>query len=125
MSLPYYNINGINILPYVDEDGIKWSSNDIDAPSTGRTMDGVMHRAVVDDKDKHEFKLRPLTPEESSPILSAIRNNKFVTVSTNIHPVFETVTMEMYNSTRNAAVAAIYDDGTVLWKDISFNLIEQ
>ena len=39
-----FTVNNINLLPYIMEDGLKWTRFDVEAPDTGRTLDGVMHR---------------------------------------------------------------------------------
>lgn len=39
--------------------GLGWTRNDLDSDSTGRTLDGVMHRTKVDTKRKLSFKLMP------------------------------------------------------------------
>ena len=42
-----FTVNNVNMLPFIQEDGIKWTRFDVEAPDTGRTLDGVMHRGRV------------------------------------------------------------------------------
>lgn len=121
----YYNVNGINILPYIVEGGLTIEENDLDAEGSGRTLDGVMHRVLVARKDKHTIKCKPLTTTESNTVLSTISDGAFVSVSTNIHPKYGTYSGTMYNSSRTAAVLRIDDDGSAMWDNISFTLIGQ
>ena len=123
----YYNVNSVNILPYIADGGLVIEENDLDAEGSGRTLDGVMHRILVARKDKHAIKCRPLTTEEANVVLQAISgtNTGIVAVSTNMHPKYGTYSGNMYNSTRTAAVYRIDDDDGVLWDNISFTLIGQ
>ena len=42
-----FTVNNINLLPYIAEDGLEWTRFDVEAPDTGHTLDGVMHRGRV------------------------------------------------------------------------------
>lgn len=125
MAAPYYNVNGTPILPYIADGGLNIEVNDVDADGSGRTLDGVMHRARVALKDKHTIECRPLTTEQANIVLNAIAGASFVTVSTNIHPMYGTFNGSMYNSERSAAVLRLDEDGEALWHEISFTLIGQ
>ena len=37
-------INGVNFIPYLAEDGIKWTRNDTESPEAGTMMDGTIRR---------------------------------------------------------------------------------
>ena len=37
-------VDGVNIVPYVAYQGIKWQRNDIDGPNAGRMLDTNMRR---------------------------------------------------------------------------------
>ena len=125
MAEPYYRVNNVNILPYIVDEGIEWSEEDLDAEGSGRTLDGVMHRTRIASKDTHKIKCKPLTTQQSNTVLQAASGNAFVSVSTNIHPKYGTYSGTMYNSSRIAAVLRVDSDGSVLWKNISFTFIEQ
>ena len=47
------------MLPYIAEDGLKWTRFDVEAPYTGRTLDGVMHRGRVAVKIRLDVTCRP------------------------------------------------------------------
>ena len=125
MAAPYYTVNGISILPYIADEGLKIELNDLDADGSGRTLDGNMHRTVVAVKDKHTIMCKPLTTAQANIVLGAITAGAFVTVATNIHPRVGTFSGAMYNSSRSAAVLRLDEDGNALWDDISFTLIGQ
>lgn len=122
--MDYYKVNGVNIMPYIAPQGLQIDENDVESKDAGRTLDGTMQRGVVTRKDKHSIKCRPLKTSESNIVLQAIRASEFITVETNMHPVFGSVVKTMYNSSRTAAVL-LHNDNVTLWDNISFTLIER
>jgi hypothetical protein len=72
-------INGLDILPYIEQKGIKWTRNDLDGSNAGRTMDGIMHRERVASKIRLDITCLPLKSEDASLILNAI-NPEYVEV---------------------------------------------
>ena len=65
-------IDGVDIVPYIAHKGLKWARNDIDAPNSGRTLDGIMHRGRVATKIRLDITCRPLKAAELSKVLNAI-----------------------------------------------------
>ena len=96
-SLCYrFTINGVSLLNYLAEDGIKWTRFDVEAPDTGRTLDGVMHRGRVASKVRLDITCRPLKSAEAMAVLGAIKP-EFVTVRY-IDPQDGSVTRTMYSN---------------------------
>ena len=124
MAAPYYRINGIDVLPYLRDEGLIWEENDIDAENSGRAMNGMMYRGLVARKDKHTLKFRKLSMADAQVVLNAL-NQEYVTVSTNIHPKSGTKTITMYNSSRKTGVYTMSDDNTVKWAFEDMSLIER
>ena len=122
--MAYYKLNSVNILPYIAPQGLQIEENDVESPDAGRTLDGTMQRGIVARKDKHSVKCRPLTTAESNTVLQALRASEFITIETDLHPVFGTVIKTMYNSARTAAIL-LHKDNITLWDNISFTLIER
>lgn len=116
-------VNGTDILPFLDEKGIKWTKNDIDGPDAGRTMDGRMHRSRVACKAKLELSCRPLPSADAAVVLNLLKP-QYVTVSYT-DPMEGSVSKTMYAGTIPATVARLQEDGTVLWEGIAFSLIER
>lgn len=125
MAEPFYRVNGFNILPYLDQEGLQWEENDLDSDESGRTLDGMMHRTRVAIKDKHTLKCRPLKREEAHTVLQHIALHAMHTVSTNVHPKVDTFNAAMYNSSRSAGIYSLDEDNNVVWKGITFTLIQQ
>ena len=44
MATYRFTVNGVSLLNYIAEDGIKWTRIDVESPDAGRTLDGV-HRS--------------------------------------------------------------------------------
>ena len=115
-------VDGINILPYVAHQGLKWQRNDLDSADAGRTMDGVMHRGRVATKIRLDVTCRPLKSEEASIVLNAIYP-EYVTVEYT-DPMLGLVTKQMYSNNTPASHMVIQADGVEWWQDIVFPLIE-
>ena len=123
MAVYRFTVNGVSLLNYLAEDGIKWTRFDVEAPDTGRTLDGVMHRGRVATKVRLDVTCRPLTSAEASIVLRAILP-EYVTVRY-IDPQDGSVTRTMYSNNIPTICATVNPDGTALWKDLSFPLIER
>ena len=123
MATYRFTINGVSILSYLAEDGIKWQRFDVEAPDAGRTLDGVMHRGRVASKVRLDIKCKPLKSSEAMAVLEAIKP-EYVTVRY-IDPQDGSVTRTMYSNNIPALCATVNPDGTALWKGIEFPLIER
>lgn len=122
--MPYFRINGIDITRNIAMDGLSLSENDLDAPNSGRTLDALMRRVKVAEKDRGDIKLWPVKKAYLDTLLPQIRN-QYVTVETDLIPARGEVTLTMYCSTRKYGVAVIDTQNEVWYKDTTFNVIEQ
>lgn len=118
-----FKVDDVDLLPYIEENGFVITRNDLDSDDTGRTMDGIMHRTRVADKTKISVTCLPLKTNDSMIVLNAIFP-VFVSVKYE-DPREGIVTKTFYTSTVPATAATVYDDGSVLWTGIKFNLTEQ
>ena len=119
-----FKINGVDCLPFVDDEGFVWTRNDIEASSAGRTtMDGTMHRARIVIKKKLEISCKPLTTEQSNLLLNLIAP-EFVEV-TYTDPMEGVVTKSMYSNNVPATAMSLDSAGNPVWKGISFPLVER
>ena len=123
MAVFRFYFGGVNLLPYLAEDGIKLTRFDVEAPDTGRTLDGVMHRGRVASKVRLDITCRPLTSDEAMVVLQAILP-EFVTVRY-IDPQNGSVTRTMYSNNIPTICATVYPDGSAVWKGLTFPLIER
>lgn len=122
--MPYFRINGRDITRYVLEKGFQLSENDLDSPKSGRTLDALMHRGKVTQKNRADIKLVPVKREVMDWMMPLLRNQYF-TVETDLFPGQGYLTMEMYNSTRKYGVAVIDTQGALWYVDASFNIIQR
>ena len=117
-------IDGVDITPYVAYNGLKWQRSDLDAPNSGRTLDGLMHRSRVASKIRLDVTCRPLLKNEASIVLSAVFP-EWVSV-TYTDPMNGTeVTKTMYSNNNPASFLLKKRDGREYWSGITFPLIEQ
>ena len=116
-------INGVDILPYVAHQGIKWQRSDLDSSEAGRTMDGMMHRGRVATKIRLDITCRPLRSEEAKIVLNAILP-EYVSVEYT-DPMDGLVTREMYANNNPATHMLIQEDGTEWWSGITFPLVQK
>lgn len=122
--MPYFKVNGTDIITFIADGGFKWSDTDFDSENAGRTLDGKMHRGRVCSKIKYELTARSLTVAECNTLIKAL-DHEYVTVETDLDPKHGTCSLNMYNSSRNASIRAIYNAEESLWDGITFNLIER
>jgi hypothetical protein len=113
-------INGLDILPYIEQKGIKWTRNDLDGSNAGRTMDGIMHRERVSSKIRLDITCLPLKSEDASLVLNAIYPEYVEVEYTD--PMYGHVYKTMYS---NNNPATYIDTKTDLWEGIVFPLIER
>jgi hypothetical protein len=115
-----FEVDGRDMLPYIAKKGIKWTRNDLDGPSAGRTMDGTMHRDRVSSKTRLDVTCLPLTSSDAAIVLNAIYP-EYVTVRYT-DPMQGLVVKTMYS---NNIPATYINTETDLWEGIAFPLIER
>lgn len=123
---PIFKINGVDFLPFIVAEGVKFEEFDLDSPNSGRTtLDGKMHRARVATKTKVTITCKQgLTGEQVHLILNTL-HPLFVSVETNKHPRLGHVTLIMYTNNIGTDISHFLPDSTAIYKGFSFPLIEQ
>lgn len=116
-------VNGVDIVPFIAEGGIKWTRSDIDAPNTGRTMDGTMMRGRITTKIRLDITCIPLVASDLSTVLNAIYP-EFVTVRYS-DPMYGTRIVTMYSNNNPASYLMKKPNGDEYWTGITFPLIER
>ena len=115
-------INGVDFMPFIAKQGVKWQRNDIDAPNSGRTMDGTMQRGRVTTKIRLDITCRPLKAEEAMTVLHTILP-EYVTVDYDPMSGYRNnVTMYSNNNPASFLIEKPEDDW---WSGITFPLIER
>ena len=119
-----FTINGVDILPYVAYDGLKYTRSDLDGPNAGRTMDGVMHRDRIASKIRWDVTCRLLSADELAVVLSLIEP-EFVTVRFTNPQTAQEVTKQMYSNNVPTTLAFAKGRNDTWWTELTFPLIEQ
>lgn len=125
MGKPYFKIDGVDILPWIENGGLQWQRNDIDCASAGRTMDATMHRGRVAIKLRYDVTCMPLRTSDANVLMQLILP-EFVTVETNLDPL-NGATIKSYYSNNIPAACMTVDSktGDARWEKITFPLIEK
>ena len=116
-------INGVNFMPFIAKQGVKWQRNDIDAANSGRTMDGQMQRGRVATKIRMDITCRPLTAEEARLVLTTILP-EYVSVDYYDPMIGYRNGISMY-SNNNPASFLIEKPEDDWWGGITFPLLER
>lgn len=117
------SINGVDFMPFIAKQGVKWQRNDIDAPNSGRTMDGMMQRGRVATKIRLDITCRPLRAEEARLVLNTILS-EYLSVDYYDPMSGERYGVTMY-SNNNLASFLIEKPEDDWWGGITFPLIER
>lgn len=116
-------INGVDFMPFIAKQGVKWQRNDIDASNSGRTMDATMHRGRVGTKIRLDITCRPLTATEAMTVLNTILP-EYVSVDYYDPMYGERYSVSMY-SNNNPASFLVEKTDDDWWSGITFPLIER
>lgn len=116
-------VNGVDIVPFIAEKGIKWTRSDIEAPNTGRTLDGTMQRGRVASKIRLDITCKPLPASDLATVMNAIYP-VFVTVRYS-DPLYGTRIVTMYSNNTPASYLMRRPNGEEYWSGITFPLIER
>lgn len=112
----------VDITPYIKYGGLTFSRNDVEAPDSGRTMDGVMHRARVAIKERMDIETIPLKKAQVATLQNLLYPE---TIQVRVNPYPQTnasVTMTMYsNSVKTTHVIHRPNDDL---QSVSFPLVE-
>ena len=120
-----FTIDGLDIVPYIAEDGVDWTPNGVDGPDAGRAMNALMYRDLITHKARADITCLWLKKEEAVALYGRLMR-KYVTVVTDTVPwINGTVTMTMYSNNAKIKLSTEYTDGTQLFSDLQFPLIER
>lgn len=116
-------INNVDITDYIAFGGLKWQRYDVDAPNTGRTMDGTMMRGRVATKIRLDITCRMLKASELATVLNLILP-EYVTVTYD-DPMYGRTVKTMYSNNNPAVYQILHDNGDEWWSGVTFPLVER
>ena len=118
-----FTINGVDMTPYIAHGGLKWSRNDVEAASAGRTQQGDMQRDRLSIKYRFDVTCRPLTADEQATVLSTIEP-VYITL-TYTDPTTNSVrTGQFYSNNIPSTFCIIDRRGVEWWTGLAFPVIE-
>ena len=120
-----FTIDGFNIVPFLGEDGVKWTVSGLDSEDAGRVADGLMFRGLIGYKAKCEVSCLWVDKAHIKPLFDAIMP-EYVMVVTDTVPWIEGIAvMQMYSNNIGATLLTEYSDGTKVYGDLEFPLVER
>ena len=117
------SIGNLDVTNMVAEKGFQWERNDIDAPNSGRNMNGTMRRKIVTTKDKISVTCRNgLTEAELTALTTALAPQ---TVSVTYYcPGTASVTTKTFYGSKIQSGVVMDLGARMLFDGIQFSLIE-
>lgn len=114
-----FQVNGSDV-PIPSEFG--WSIQDVSAPDSGRTLDGLMQKERVTRKEKIQLKWNGKSPEDTATILQAFADEYFNV--TYVCPLTNSVVTKQFYCGDQSAPYYWWCNGGLL-ESVSFNIIER
>ena len=116
---------GLNIVPFIGQNGIKWTNNGIDSADAGRVQNGLMFRGLITTKAKCEISCLWMNKGDVCSLLQAIMP-EYVTVVTDTIPwINGQAVLTMYSNNFGASIVTEYSDGERVYGDVEFPLVER
>lgn len=121
-----FTIDGFDIVPYIGENGIKWQANGIDGPDAGRALDMLMYRGLLGYKARCDIECLWMDKAAAYALMRKLMP-EYVTVVTDSIPweSDQPKTLTMYSNNFAATCLTEYTDGTKLYGDVVFPLVER
>ena len=104
----------------VKRSGLGWSRNDLDSDSSGRTLDGLMHRTMIATKRKLGFELMPDRQSRYADLDDDLSQPTFSVMYADLHGI---ETRTFYCSSFTCTLDEDIDDDPE-WNGGSFSLVE-
>ncbi len=112
-----------NLCPYILAEELKWKLTDADSENAGRTMDVYAHRDRLAQKIRLDIVLRPISLFDLRFICKILHEEFFLFRWDD--PERGIIEGEAYKSEISGHPVAVYDDGTEIWGDVSFPIVER
>lgn len=113
----------VDITPLIKYQGVSFSRNDIEAPDSGRTLDGLMHRGRIAVKEKMEISTRQLTRAQSASLQTLLYPETIQVRVTPYPRTNATATFTMYSNNVKTSYVIHRENGEDL-QELTFPLIE-
>lgn len=117
-----FKIGDVDFSHLIEESGLQWSRNDLDAERAGRNLNGIMQRKRVAVKRKLSISCLRMDTETITRLNTALYP-QFISV-TYLDPLDGMTTRTFYGSTVEATTQIVID-GETYWEGTTFSLIER
>lgn len=117
------DLDYVDLRPYLLAKHPGWALNDTDGPNSGRTMDDDMHRNRIDQKVRLDIVLRPISLFLLRFICQIV-HEEFYSFRWD-DPERGLIEGLAYKSKITGNPLAVYDDGTEIWENVTFALVEK
>lgn len=120
-----FEIDGVDITPYIAFSGLKFTASDLDSEEAGRTLDGNLRRSRVATKVRWDVPTRQLRTAELQHLFSLIKK-EWVTLRAS-DPYFGLRSARFYSNNNNVSmkITSKTSEGEELWDSFTFPLIEE
>ena len=119
-----FEIDGLDITPYIAYGGLNQTREDIDGPDAGRDLTGDLNRQRIGSKYRWDVTCRPLYSDELGKVLRAIKP-EWVNVRYYDPETERIVLHKMYSNNPKLQYQQKYKNGRELWVGITFPLIDK
>ncbi|MGN0546878.1 MAG: DUF6711 family protein [Acutalibacteraceae bacterium] len=125
--MSYFAIDGVKLdgttLPEIAHEGATFSIQDIDSSNSGRNAYGSMIRDRVAVKVKWQLSFPPMSQAKLSALLKAVSSESFQFTYPDPTSSSGVITKNCYVGDRTAPLYSLID-GVMLWKNVSFGIVE-
>lgn len=112
-----FEIDGVDITPYIAYNGLTMTREDVDGPDAGRDLSAELHRNRVATKYRWDVTCRPLYSKELGLILRLIKP-EWITVRYYDPELESVVAHTMYSNNGSLSYQQRYREGRELWSGV-------
>ena len=76
-----FTIDGLDIVPFIAEDGVDWTPNGVDGPDAGRAMNAKMYRGLITHKARADVSCLWLKKEDVVLLYNKLMKEYFTVVT--------------------------------------------
>lgn len=120
-----FEIDGVDITPFIQFEGLKYSTFDLDSPEAGRTLDGNLRRSRVTTKVRWDVPCKPLRTAEAMQLFKILRPEWVQLRASDLAFGLRTGTFYSNNNSISMKITSKVSDTEELWEGLTFPLIER
>lgn len=119
-----FEIDGVDITPYIAFSGLKFTASDLDSEEAGRTLDGNLRRSRVATKVRWDVPCKPLRTSEVVRLFQLLKP-EWVTLRAS-DPMFGLRSAQFYSNNNSISMKVTSKvEEEELWEGLTFPLIER